>query len=569
MPGPLSSHHAQVIARANWSERCATCHPGANRGPTAWLADAWHGGASRADTSALTQSDLCLSCHADLAGEGRAPLLAHGLPAGAFREAIGDDRAITRASLASRPPLSASAHGGDESDPLACAACHQEHHGAGHDLSAITDARCQACHQERYASFASGHPDFGLWPTKRRTRIAFSHASHAGKHFVEAKQRFDCRACHLPDATGDLTARPSYSDACASCHEADLRSSFGDGLAMIALPSLDAEALPGVDESNWPADAIGDFDGEPPLTMRLLLATDRDAAAAMRRLGADFSFFDIDAGDDDQVADAAAIVGALRALLDELQEDGHGAIGYRVRTLVGDANVAPVSEYVGRLPVELVDRLQSTWLAGREGEPGYDAVEDRREGGGWLLDKRSLALRYRPTGHDDPLVRAWIDAALALPDRHAYLREAALAEFSRPGAPGACLSCHTVDRSADGSLAVSWAGRDRLNEPRGFTRFSHRPHLVQPELSDCSHCHSLDGVSTAVVKSSPVGTDPSRFVLEFASLSKSACVQCHQPHAAGDSCTQCHHYHVEPPAGRAIETGHGGIAERLGSTERR
>ena len=55
------------------------------------------------------------------------------------------------------------------------------------DLTAIDNVACQTCHQQRYESFAGDHPDFGIWPYERRTRIAFNHASHRDKHFVEKK----------------------------------------------------------------------------------------------------------------------------------------------------------------------------------------------------------------------------------------------------------------------------------------------------------------------------------------------------------------------------------------------
>lgn len=533
-PGPLTSHHAQVIARAKGSNRCATCHPGANDGPLAWGAAAWNGAGTHGDTS---QAALCLKCHAELSTPERAPLLAHGLPAERLPRRDAPSPLVRAGVLDLRLP-GRPAHGMSDDDPLACAACHQEHHGSRHDLSAITDARCQACHAERYDSFADGHPDFGLWPVRRRTRLAFNHASHGARHFPKAGRAMDCRACHLDDATGDLTARPDYQAACGACHEADLVKSFGDGLTLVALPTIDPDAI---DTGRWPAGATGDFDGELPPFTKMLLASDDAAAGAMRVLGEDFSFFDVDEEDATQVTAARAIIDALRRLLDDLQEEGHGAVGYRLRELVG-GRAASDADYVGRLPMELVDRVQATWLGDATPPEEFDTVEDRRTGGGWIVDDDRLALRYRPTGHDDPLVRAWLDAAVAIPDEQASLREAVLAEFARPGAPGMCLTCHSVERAA-GRLVVNWRGRDRLREARGFTKFSHRPHLTQPELADCTHCHRVDpqGDPSAAY----TGLDPTRSASEFAAMSKSACSACHKPHAAGDACTQCHNYHVE------------------------
>lgn len=535
VPGDLTSHHAQVIARGDGSNRCAACHPGANDSLGGWLASAWNGHPQ------TTQSALCLECHQDLATPGAEPLLAHGLPPEALP---GGERRATPASLAGLNPLGSPALGAEHGDSLACAACHQEHHGAEHDLAAITDARCQACHTERYDHFANDHPDFGLWPTTRRTRIAFNHASHGGEHFLKANRDFDCRSCHQEDTTGDLTARPTYQQACADCHDADLVNSFGEGLPFLALPTIDPQAIrdAGGELPAWPREAEGDFDGDLPVFTKLLLAADPSAREAMRELGEDFSFFDVDS--DETVPAAAAIVTSLADLLNGLQEEGHGAIAYRLRSLLGDTTAAE-ADYVGRLPIELIDRIQATWLGGKQPPAPYDAIEDRTTGGGWRIDDQRLTLAYRPTGHDDPLLKVWLDAIVALPEEHAGLREACLEEFARAGAPGGCLDCHSVEAKATGGFLINWRGRDRLAEPRGFTHFSHRPHLVQPELSDCRHCHEIDEATSRPTAYS--GADPSRFASEFVGLSKAACVQCHQPHAAGDSCTQCHNYHVDPP----------------------
>lgn len=537
VPGTLSTHHAQVIARGEWSNRCAACHPGANDDVGSWVGTALLGEAH----NGTTQSDLCLNCHRDLATTGAEPLLAHGLSPESLPRKEGRFASPTVASLASFSTPGSPAHGRDASDPLACAACHQEHHGAGHDLAALTDARCQACHVERYDRFAEDHPDFKLWPTTRRTRIRFNHASHAGTHFATANRAFDCRTCHLADATGDLTARADYHDACASCHDADLVRSFETGVAFLALPTIDREALAANAPTAWPAAALGDFDGDLPAFTKLLLAADPAAAAVMDRLGCDFSFFDIDATDPASVADSVALTGALVRLLHDLQEEGHGVIAARLGDLLGEETDA--ADLVARLPIDLIDRVQATWLGGEAPPEPFDAIEDRTAGGGWRIDDDRLEVTYRPAGHDDPFLRAWLDAIVALPPEHAALREACLAEFRREGAPGGCLECHSVDRSGD-RLTINWRGRDRLSEPRGFTKFSHRPHLIQPDLADCTHCHRID--ASADHQAAYTGADPHRFTSEFVSLSKTSCVECHRPHAAGDRCTQCHNYHVEP-----------------------
>jgi len=559
-PGPLTAQHAQLIARGDAGQRCATCHPNADAGPATWTMHAALG-LGDADPHA-SQSALCMKCHARLADDGGAPMLAHGLAAGSLGE-VADRRLAAIASLATFD-LATPPRGTSHDDPVACAACHQEHRGPEHDLAAITDRRCQACHQERYASFANDHPEFGDWPYRRPTRIAFSHTSHASQHYTKSGRSFDCRSCHVEDATGDLTARVDYASSCAACHDDDLKKSLAGGVPLVALPTLDDAALG--DEPalrDWPAEARGDFDGDVPPLMKLLLTADPGARKAIERLGPDFSFFDIDGSEPESVEAAAAIVAALRSLLDELQEEGHSNLDYRLRKLSASAPLPrPMNEFVARLPVELVDHLQSAWFAqGEATTPRFDEVEDRRTGGGWWVDDRTHSLRYRPTGHDDPFLRAWLDLVAALPAEHAALRDACLADFAKPGAPGQCLECHLVEGASDGRKVVHWNGRDRLNEPRAFTKFSHRPHLTQPELGDCTHCHR----SGAIPDTGATASQQSRVVLvsaesppaaDFAPIVKGSCTECHRPHAAGDHCTQCHHYHVSPLA--TIDARQGG-----------
>ena len=116
---------------------------------------------------------------------------------------------------------------------------------ADFDLTAIDNAACQACHQQRYDSFADDHPDFGIWPYERRTRIAFNHASHQAKHFAEKKQAFDCRTCHVEDATRQVQLLASYEAACASCHDEKIATSVARGVPMLALPTLDVDGAEG------------------------------------------------------------------------------------------------------------------------------------------------------------------------------------------------------------------------------------------------------------------------------------------------------------------------------------
>ena len=96
----------------------------------------------------------------------------------------------------------------------------------------------------------------------------------------------------MEDSTGHVQLLASYETACASCHDEKIATSVAQGVPMLALPTLDVDALKaaGHDIGPWPEAATGDFDGRLPPMMKLLLAADPAAAEAMTTLGADFEF---------------------------------------------------------------------------------------------------------------------------------------------------------------------------------------------------------------------------------------------------------------------------------------
>ena len=217
LPSSTRSYWSATVATPN----CGACHAAASQNVAGWATSL-----VIAHDDQPTQSQLCMNCHAKTISKEHA-LAAHNLPANLL-EQVSASRGVGKMSA---------------SREVACATCHREHHGAQFNLTAIENAACQSCHQQRFASFASDHPDFGNWPYERRTRIAFNHASHSGKYFAEKKQKFDCRACHVSDATDRVEQLASYETACASCHDEKIATSVGRGLPMLALPTLDVDAL--------------------------------------------------------------------------------------------------------------------------------------------------------------------------------------------------------------------------------------------------------------------------------------------------------------------------------------
>ena len=197
-PGPLSVHHAQLLARGETrTNRCGACHAAGNQSVGQWL--------SHLTDSAVanpTQSSLCLECHQQKLAPASA-LWAHNVDPQVLLEPL--------AEKATSPVHRRR----DPTEPLACSVCHQEHHGSTHDLAAISDRACQACHREEFHSFATDHPEFDGWPEGRRTRIAFDHAQHQSKHFPKEKQTFACGDCHQQDGQSGFQLTQSYEATCA------------------------------------------------------------------------------------------------------------------------------------------------------------------------------------------------------------------------------------------------------------------------------------------------------------------------------------------------------------------
>ena len=460
------------------------------------------------------------------------------------------------------------AEGKSDAAPLtkACAACHQEHHGATFDLTAMRNDSCQACHQQRYHSFAEDHPDFGAWPYERRTRIAFDHASHQNKHFAEKHQPFECRTCHIEDATHRVEQLANYEATCASCHDEKIRTSVASGVPMFSLPTLDVAAIrsAGVNLGPWPEKATGDFDGRLPPLMKLLLAADPAAAQAMTVLGPDFEFADIDPQDAKQVRAAADVAVAIKKLLAELSQAGPEAVRSRLAALTG-RQLTPIEldALVAGLSADTLRSAIAAWLPGEnvgsaesnaetnaaQSEPSltppYKGGEIRSRThlrAAMDRDDATFTIRYRLASHADPVLTSWLMASAAASSSDHPIAAAALKEMAKPTAPGLCASCHSIERTQSGQLAINWrsstARPSRAPSPNSRTvrtcsAAAGRLHALPRPQSGRRHHRLIRRLEPATIRQ--------RVSADFEAG------MCRVPHrrAAGDSCQSCHNYHVE------------------------
>ena len=179
---------------------------------------------------------------------------------------------------------------------------------------------------------------------------------------------------------------------------------------------------------------------------------------------------------------------------------------------------------------------------------------------GWYLHPSSLALRYRPSGHADTLLRTILDiTAGSLPGaastRDGIATDAAhdaYRQLSSPFATGRCTKCHSVD-SVGGQKQVNWRPYTPPLVRHDFTKFSHAPHVTLLKDEACAACHELNASQLAensLYRPEFHGsnwmpaTNPEVFESNFSPLSKVSCVQCHAEQTSRDSCLSCHNYHV-------------------------
>lgn len=303
-PGRLASVHSGIAAD------CARCHE--EGAALSLFARAGRDNPHFIADRAMANSALCLECHAGEIGEWETSArFAHGWKEKELEEKLADARTREESSgrgddgdtggdgswlvwLASKGGAREKSLAGD----MACAVCHQEHHGLRASLTEMSDAQCQVCHQEAFSSFEEGHPEFASvgYPYSRRTRIHFDHESHYADHFGDDRESYpgeadpswppgdggqSCRMCHEPDEEGRFMKVKSYEAACAQCHEKTAVRG-GQELTFLEFPGVatgekDGEVPPVA--GLWPTPSEGEAILSP--TMRLLLSPEtRDALRA-------------------------------------------------------------------------------------------------------------------------------------------------------------------------------------------------------------------------------------------------------------------------------------------------
>jgi len=220
------------------------------------------------------------------------------------------------------------------------------------------------------------------------------------------------------------------------------------------------------------------------------------------------------AGDEDEI------------LLDESEETMDGDI------LGGDEEILleEDTDILGDLDEEIA--LDDTQETTTENPQEVVSPDEWVRFGGWY--RRYTRLYYRPTGHADVFLKAWLDLS-------AQYDPTLFAQLSDPKAPGLCSKCHSVD-ATENNIKINWLSHQPAYQIQRKVRFSHTAHFGLLGNKGCLHCHIPDP-QTDYAKSF-TQNNPQQFVSNFKPMQKQQCAVCHNAEKTGEACLICHNYHL-------------------------
>jgi len=489
---------------------------------------------------------------------GEHPFAVHGLDPAALQKITNSKLGTSRAPSEQAPAVQQQ-----------CTTCHNEHQGAGTKREKITNQQCQTCHVSKFSSFSAGHSDFKDFPFKRRTRVLFDHNAHFSKYFSEKKRsEISCNHCHTPEQKGEHMVLRGFEKSCAECHEPATRGvdQLAKGIVFWRLPALDLKALKGSSIGSWPEDADGKL---TPFQMLMLSGDDRFAGPFKNV--SDLDLADLSSATPEQLKSVATIAWGVKAMLLEFSQEGGPYLKSHLEKALG-ATVPDdkVASLLGSIPVDLLRSTSAVWFRDLSSEVSSWAAKKPKattpisvksdsdtkdeawteSGGGWYRKTSDFSLRLRLRGHADPFLTSWISLVSAGPQKEKIFSKS-LNGLLDPKAAGTCMKCHSVDQAADGSVSVSWQGKNRENSKQGFVRFVHSAHFNLLDKKGCITCHTAN--PEASYDKNLEGRDPSVFSSGFMPIKKESCLTCHTGDRVDQSCQSCHNYHVDQQKGHETD----------------
>ena len=410
-----------------------------------------------------------------------------------------------------------------------CVMCHREHNGPEMAVRALFPEQCNSCHKNKFASLEQGHSEFSeKYPYFNRNSIKFDHSSHLKKHFenpkVSDQAPGSCIGCHMITLE-DREVRPgNYEKVCAACHDSQIKKKE---LILLRLPELMQDRIdrePLVNACNFP-------DNNANLEEEFLsISTEQPALV---------SAFLLNIPDDDPEIYDQPIQDLILAMAEESSTP--------FAELIDSQTEIPMSEklLMGLNP-EVLKRAACSWGLNLEYESPAEASF-----GGWYADM--LEIRYKPSGHADPVAKNWLEFALAVSlnqnEEDKSARAIAMREeiLSVKDGFGGCIKCHAVSEVKDSKggthLTVSWNYESKNASP--YVLYRHENHIeILGTKDSCSKCHFLN--EEAEYMDSFKKYDPLNWVSNFKFIRKKTCMQCHSESQINLECQECHLYHFKP-----------------------
>ena len=263
------------------------------------------------------------------------------------------------------------------SGEVACGTCHKEHRGRDNDITFLTNRQCQSCHVQQFLDLSGGHPDFGQYPHKRRTRIAYDHSAHELQHFPDKGANISCMDCHKLQPSGRDLVLKGYENTCAQCHSEEIEGigRSENAFTVFHLPGLDIERIKqaNIAIGEWPEGASYDIDGKLSPFMEIMLRADKATAEALDRLPAHLDLSDLANLDDAQLQDVAKIVWCTKKLFYDVAMRGQIAVKEYFEFVLGhELSRSEIAALSAQLPYSTIQKAQMMWLPGLEQEvPKY------------------------------------------------------------------------------------------------------------------------------------------------------------------------------------------------------
>jgi hypothetical protein len=167
--------------------------------------------------------------------------------------------------------------------------------------------------------------------------------------------------------------------------------------------------------------------------------------------------------------------------------------------------------------------------------------ENWAEHGGWY--PQDYAVSYRPAGHKDWFITAWLTLTGPKAQRGDTGPLAVVFDLlTNKDAQGSCAKCHSVDDVQPMGRKINFSPARADSKKGRFTTFIHEPHLGTMDNRGCLTCHTLDR-DRAYQKTFEQG-NPLIAVSNFKGVEKATCVTCHTTGKARQDCLTCHVYHL-------------------------